>query len=374
MTSSVPRRTLSWLAALLTTIACVAVPGPARANDEVGIPVYAYYYIWFNATSWNRAKSDFPLLGNYSSDERSVMEKHVEDAQSAGLDGFLVSWKHTPLLDTRLALLADVARSRDFSLGIVYQGLDFYRRPLPATRVADDMAWFAKTYGRDEVFARSGGPLVIWAGTWEFTHKEIERVSRRVRDGVTLLASQRNAKEYEPVAGLVDGDAYYWGSMDPEVDEFAQERLDDLGEAVHAKGGLWLPSAAPGFDATLVGGTRVVTRRAGQTLRDEWRLAIDSSADAVGVISWNEFSENSHIEPSEKYGNASLSALAAILSATVPESIAADSSAPGNEPPGPNPWRVGLMLAAAIALVPGSLLVLAWGRRRRGQQLPGSPP
>ena len=322
MTSPVPRsRTLSWLAALLTTIACVAAPGQARANDQVGIPVYAYYYIWFNATSWNRAKSDLPLLGNYSSDERSIMEKHVEDAQAAGLDGFLVSWKHTPLLDSRLALLADVARSHNFGLGIVYQGLDFYRRPLPATRVSDDMAWLAKNYGRDEVFARSGGALVIWSGTWEFTHNQIEQVSRRVRDRVTLLATQRSASEYEPVAGLVDGNAYYWGSLDPVTDQFAQNRLDDLGEAVHVKGGLWLPSAAPGFDATLVGGKRVVARRGGQTLRDEWRLAIDSSADAVGIISWNEFSENSHVEPSRKYGNASLSVLAAILSATLPESI-----------------------------------------------------
>ena len=30
--------------------------------------MFAYYYIWFNVSSWERAKSDYPTLGRYSSD------------------------------------------------------------------------------------------------------------------------------------------------------------------------------------------------------------------------------------------------------------------------------------------------------------------
>src|SRR5215213_1398445 len=33
------------------------------------IPILAYYYIWFDVKSWDRAKTDIPLLGRYSSDE-----------------------------------------------------------------------------------------------------------------------------------------------------------------------------------------------------------------------------------------------------------------------------------------------------------------
>ena len=40
-----------------------------------------------------------------------------------------------------------------------------------------------------------------------------------------------------------------------------------MGEAVHAHGGLWIAPAAPGFDARQVGGTTVVERRDGATLR-----------------------------------------------------------------------------------------------------------
>src|SRR5436309_10053666 len=43
-------------------------PSPSPAANRP-IPVLAYYYIWYNPSSWNRAKIDYPLLGRYSSDE-----------------------------------------------------------------------------------------------------------------------------------------------------------------------------------------------------------------------------------------------------------------------------------------------------------------
>jgi hypothetical protein len=89
---------------------------------------------------------------------------------------------------------------------------------------------------------------------------------------------------------------------------------------------------------------------------------VDSSADAIAVVSWNEFSENSHIEPSMRYGNESLRALASILSATVPETIAADSS----DPLGSSgfPVRAVALLVVAFGLIGGSLAAVA---RRRGR-------
>ena len=147
---------------------------------------------------------------------------------------------------------------------------------------------------------------MVWSGTWKFTPPEVAWVTRTLPRNMKVLASQRNAKEYAPIAGAVDGNAYYWSSLDPVRDVDAQQRLDALGRVVHEHGGLWLPSVAPGFDATLLGGHRVVERRDGQTLREEWELATDSAADAIGIVSWNEFSENSHIEPSQNYGNESL--------------------------------------------------------------------
>ena len=83
-----------------------------------------------------------------------------------------------------------------------------------------------------------------------------------------------------------------------------------MGEAVHARDGLWIAPAAAGFDARLIGGETVVPRQGGDTFQHEFDAALGSSPDAVGVISWNEFSENSHIEPSVRYGRDYINVLA----------------------------------------------------------------
>jgi hypothetical protein len=83
-----------------------------------------------------------------------------------------------------------------------------------------------------------------------------------------------------------------------------------MGEAVHANDGLWVAPAAPGFDSRLLGGTTMIDRKDGKTLRTEIEAALQSMPDAIGLISWNEFSENTHIEPSEKYDHHYLEVLA----------------------------------------------------------------
>ena len=77
------------------------------------------------------------------------MRQHVRWAKAAGIDGFLVSWKSTPALDERLARLIQVADAEHFHLGIVYEGLDFHRRPLPIATVRHDLERFAATFARD---------------------------------------------------------------------------------------------------------------------------------------------------------------------------------------------------------------------------------
>ena len=97
-------------------------------------------------------------------------------------------------------------------------------------------------------------------------------------------------------------------------------------------------------------------------------MAVKSSPDLVGIVSWNEFSENSHIEPSVRRGNESLRALASILSATVPATIAADSSEPGAA--ADFPFRPVVLLLVAFGVIAGSLATLA----RRGRQQRRSEP
>jgi hypothetical protein len=201
---------------------------------------------------------------------------------------------------------------------VIYQGLDFYREPLPADRIARDLDHFRTRFAADEAFEVFEKPVVIWSGTWRFSRAELAEVTEARRDELLILASERNAEGYRRVAGLVDGNAYYWAAVNPQTYPGYPQKLAELGEVVHSGGGIWIPPAAPGFDARDVGGTSVVERSGGATLRTELDAATSSAPDAVGLISWNEFSENTHIEPSLEHGSRYLDVVADVRSARRP--------------------------------------------------------
>jgi Glycosyl hydrolase family 99 len=333
-------------------------------------PLFAYYYAWFDHSSWDRAKKDYPLIGRYSSDDESVVRKQMQQARWAGIDGFIVSWKSTPVNDRRLRMLMRLASEEHLRLAVIYQGLDFHRNPLPVATVLHDFQLFHDAFATDPVFAKAGSKVVtVWSGTWKFSTADVRRVTGAVRDRLAVLATEKNVAGYERVAGLTDGDAYYWSSVNPETNTNHGGKLQDMAQAVHAHHGYWIAPFAPGFDARDVGGTQVVDRREGRTLRTEYAAAMASAPDALGLISWNEFSENTYVEPSVKYGDASLNILHDLRFATMPTpSSAADSSETASAAPSTGPTSAGSAsagsgtgLAAALLASDGPMIALGIG-------------
>jgi hypothetical protein len=305
--------------AKLATPATAPITSPSiTPTPDSHVPVLAYYYIWFDTQSWSRAKSDYPLIGRYSSDDADVMRQHIKWAKDAGIDGFIVSWKSTEKLNRRLEQLVDIAEEENFKLAIIYESLDFERNHLPITQIDSDLSYFINQYSDHPVFDLFEKPMVIWSGTWEFSAQEIASVVQDKREHILILASEKNVKGYQRLSSMVDGDAYYWSSVDPDTHPGYREKLVKMSDAVHADGGLWVAPAAPGFDARLVGGERVVDRESGDTLQTQLRAALQSLPDAIGLISWNEFSENSHVEPSQDHGHRYLELLSEILPVTPP--------------------------------------------------------
>lgn len=363
----------------------VRFAGSARADASPGsspgavgttgqpIPVLAYFYIWFNPSSWNRAKMDYPALGRYSSSDVGVMREQVALAKQAGISGFLVSWKDTPVLDQRLAALVKVCAAAHFKLGIVFEGLDFHRRPIPMTEVQSSFSYFTAHYADSPVFTWSGRPIVIWAGTWGYSSGQMASITSVYRQHLRVLASEKQPASYAAIAPLFDGNAYYWSSVDPLQTPGYQRKLDAFSAAVHAHAGLWFAPAAPGFNATLLGGTRNVPRRGGQTLRLEMNAALASSPDAIGLISWNEFSENSAVEPSRMYGSSTLKTLAAIQHARPGAIPDFNSSGPPGYHAGVSPFVV---LGAVALIFLGSAVAVArrGGRHRDKRAGPTAPP
>jgi hypothetical protein len=309
--------------------ASAAPAAPAAASP---VPLLAYYYIWFDTRSWDRAKDDYPALGRYSSDDPAVMARHVELAKQAGIDGFIVSWKSTPTLNRRLEQLSRIAAANRFKLALIYEGLDFHRNPLPVDQVRRDFAEAADRYTRSPAFGLFDRPVVIWSGTWRFSRAEVARAVSPVRDRLLVLASEKDPEGVRRLAGLVDGDAYYWSSADPLGTPGYREKLAAMERMVHGQGGRWIAPAAPGFDARKVGGTKVVERRDGATLVASLGAARASSPDAVGLISWNEFSESSYVEPSRRYGRRYLDVLASLARPPASEAAPKTTAKPDPKP------------------------------------------
>ena len=343
---------------------------PAARTGGSPVPFLAYYYIWYDRSSWDRAKRDLPSLGPYTSDDAAVARQHIRWAKAAGITGFIVSWKSTPALNRRLELLMQVAAEQHFTLAIIYQGLDFNRRPQPVARATADLRYFDEHYAPNPVFQIFEKPLVIFSGTWAFSVVDLESMTARLRPNLLILASEKNVNGFKRVQRLVDGDAYYWSSVNPETYPDYQGKLDKMADAVHAAGGLWIAPAAPGYDATLLGGTMVVDRLDGDTLRREVRAAVLSGPDAVGLISWNEFSENSFVEPSRQYAERYLQVLSELNA--LPPPVVDLSGSTEDQPSATGGWGTVVARLAGLALVVAAIAIfpILRARRRRGRSEP----
>ena len=346
-------------AARATAAAASARQGGTGNSAGTSIPLFAYYYIWFSHNSWARAKTDLPLVGTYSSSDPGVMRHQIVQAKSAGITGFIVSWKDTPLNDQRLELLMRVAAQEHFKLAMIYEGLDFSRKPLPVSQVAADFAAFRDKFAGNPVFYRvNGKPLTIWSGTWAFSYAQVAQVTSAVRPQLLVLSTEKDMTGFERIAGVTDGDAYYWSSVNPATNTGYEAKLDRMSQAIRRAGKYWIAPFAPGFDARLVGGQRAVPRDNGQTLRTEYAAAVRSSPDMLGLISWNEFSENSYVEPSKNYGYQSLDVLRQLRA--VPAAPAGSPAPVTSFSPWPNILR---LLAFTLTLVLGVAALLYLRRR-----------
>ncbi len=86
---------LGWLVLLLGGV-LFSTPQPAGAappaQSAADRLVLAFYYTWFDEATWTYDQlSDLPAEP-YVSRDRSVMGRHIAQAQRAGIDALVVAW------------------------------------------------------------------------------------------------------------------------------------------------------------------------------------------------------------------------------------------------------------------------------------------
>ena len=165
---------------------------------------------------------------------------------------------------------------------------------------------------------------------------------------------------YRRVADLVDGNAYYWASVNPATYPGYPEKLAEMGRGdprarrpLDPAGGTGLRRAA---------GRRHECRASAATVRPSARSSTPRRRrhpDAIGLISWNEFSENTHIEPSRTHGSRYLRLVGDLRGAKLPELRDFDSSEPAA-----TGVSYGLPLLGGVALFLGDFLSCDSAARR----------
>ena len=333
------------------------------ATSTTKPPVFAYYYLWWSANHWKSAlgpnypitASPLPLpatldstgcgaktsyVGNtltdvpgrvYSQDDSGFIEADVRQAAAAGLSGFLVNWIGTGSTSqtatsnpysARLRVLVEAVHKVN-AAGIPFKLWLSYKASatvLSASYISNDLAYFVRTYGADPAFDRSKSPKVtmIWQGSRKYSASTLSSVGGPLRSKLRILGDETSWSTSR--APYLDGNAYYWSSQNPYSNPQSFQQLATLAGAVRASGSnsdgtskVWVAPIAPGYNKQLAGGSACVPRRGGQTIKTLYTGNGATHPDAFGLISWNEISEGSYIDPMTRYGYQDLNALSSLI-------------------------------------------------------------
>ena len=88
-------------------------------------PVLAYYYALWDPGNFDQTL--FQPDAAYNSDDMGVLQRHVQQAQSAGIDGFVLSWHgNGDRTDSNLAHMLDIGQSSGFRATIHFETPLFY--------------------------------------------------------------------------------------------------------------------------------------------------------------------------------------------------------------------------------------------------------
>ncbi len=241
--------------------------------------------------------------------DRGVMGRHIDQAKSAGIDAFVVSW-YGPRVEnnqteTNLRALLDEAAARGFRIAVdVEVAGPFFGG---AGDVQHALAALLSTHCQHPAYLRSDGKPVVFfwrqqrfnVGTWNAIRDAVDpgRGSLWIEEGVDV----------SPLS-VFDGHHLYSVTWNPQTDMGATARkFAQRTRAAAARLGapkVYVATVMPGYDdrKTGRGNAFAVGRADGAYYARSWQAAIGSAPDWIIITSFNEWPEGTYIEPSQAYG------------------------------------------------------------------------
>lgn len=275
--------------------------------------LWAFYYPWI-AWDLESGCTDHPVPAyefmNDGSRKIGTFRKQIEMAQSAGIDGFIVSWMKNPVIDKNMGRLLQAAGELDFKIAIYLEST-----PNPGLReviprqIHDWLSFGIPQYGDMKAYMQfDGKPLVVVYNTsaapldtWRDIFSGLEE------EGVqaAYMGMSYNQSELDVFMGLHQYSIIGMENLLVTFQSVAQGvhayplTMENPGQKIFAA------TVTPGFDDCPYHPPDTDTyldRLDGEQYRANFEAAINSGADWIFITSWNEFGETTHIEPSESFG------------------------------------------------------------------------
>ncbi|MGH9255488.1 MAG: hypothetical protein ACRD3C_13085 [Vicinamibacterales bacterium] len=264
-------------------------PAEIRRRLAVQKPaVGVHYFTWYQtrATGWGNDKTvvqtgaSKPALGWYGSSNEIVMDIHLGQIAAAGFDLVIVhvtaespaGWSNAQALFSRLA-------RHKLRAAVMLDGLYTRSAAFKAAWVAKVQAEFT---GRANYFFLHGRPLImLYSAAADFAIPGVV-----LRNVYWTDNYQPGANAFNPDLVLYPRDWPFWAAT-------PQPLVNGVVPVV------------PGYADTHLGRERAMEypRNNGRLYHEQWQRALALRPELILVYSWNEYFEQTAIEPTEAWGD-----------------------------------------------------------------------